>query len=454
MRQRLSFWQKFFYGFGDTSNTVSYTITSLLFLFFLTDVAHLNPALAGVVLLAGKFWDAVTDPLTGYISDHLRTPLGRRRPFFIAAALPFALTFVLMWIVPQQLSQGGLFVYYVFAYSLHITFFTAYAVPYQALAAELTGDYDERTALNSFRMFFSIVLGLVAAVLPRAIVERFVSAPRGYVAMAWAAAAIIVVPPLVVFVATREPPLAAVGRRARDSFMAEVRQVLANKPYRAALLMYLFTWMGVDVVSAVFLYYATYVVHMETQSSLLFAILFITAVLFLPFWVWASGRLGKKTAYIAGTAFVVCVLAVIAAVPVPSPWVVYTLLFLAGIGISSSHVLPSAIIPDCIELDELESGTRREGMYYGFSTFLQKLASAGAIAVVGVILSLGGYVAGAVQSPRSVLTIRLLVGGFSGFIFLGGIVSMLFYPITRERYQDIQRQLAERKAAASPETGV
>jgi len=61
MRQRLSFWQKSFYGFGDTSNTVSYTITSLLFLFFLTDVAHLNPALAGVVLLAGKFWDAVTD---------------------------------------------------------------------------------------------------------------------------------------------------------------------------------------------------------------------------------------------------------------------------------------------------------------------------------------------------------------------------------------------------------
>jgi GPH family glycoside/pentoside/hexuronide:cation symporter len=302
-------------------------------------------------------------------------------------------------------------------------------------------------------MFFSIVLGLVAAVVPRAIVERFVSAPRGYVAMAWVAAAIIVVPPLVVFVTTREPPLAAVGRRARDSFIAEVRQVLANKPYRSALLMYLFTWMGVDVVSAVFLYYATYVVHMEAQSSLLFAILFVTAVLFLPFWVWASGRLGKKTAYIAGTAFVVCVLAVIAAVPVPGPWVVYSLLFLAGIGISSSHVLPSAIIPDCIELDELESGTRREGMYYGFSTFLQKLASAGAIALVGVMLSVGGYVAGAVQSPRSVLTIRLLVGGFSGLIFLGGIVAMLFYPITRERYQDIQRQLAERRAAAPPGTG-
>ena len=242
MRQRLSFWQKFFYGFGDTSNTVSYTVTSLLFLFFLTDVAHLNPALAGVVLLAGKFWDAVTDPLTGYVSDHLHTPLGRRRPFFVGAALPFALTFVLMWVVPQRLSQGGLFVYYAFAYSLHITFFTAYAVPYQALAAELTGDYDERTALNSFRMFFSIVLGLVAAVVPRAIVERFVSAPRGYVAMAWVVAAIIVVPPLVVFVTTREPPLAAVGRRARDSFIAEVRQVLANKPYRSALLMYLFTW--------------------------------------------------------------------------------------------------------------------------------------------------------------------------------------------------------------------
>ena len=451
-RRQLSFWRKFSYGFGDTSNTVSYTVTSLLFLFFLTDVAHLNPALAGVVLLAGKFWDAVTDPLTGYVSDHLRTRIGRRRPFFVGAALPFALTFVLMWIVPRQLSQGVLFAYYVLVYSLHITFFTAYAVPYQALAAELTSDYDERTALNSFRMFFSIVLGLVAAVLPRAIIERFVSVPRGYVAMAWTAAIIILVPPLVVFVSTRERPLAAAHRGTRSGFLAEVRQVLANKPYRAALFMYLFTWMGVDVVSAVFLYYTTYVVHMEAQTSLLFAILFITAALFLPFWVWASERLGKKKAYIAGTSFVVCVLGVIAIMPVPSPWEVYALLVLAGVGISSSHVLPSAIIPDCIELDELESGTRREGMYYGFSTFLQKLASAGAIALVGVMLSAGGYVAGAVQSPRSVMTIRLLIGGFSGAIFLAGIGAMLFYPITRERYQDIQRRLAARKAVASAAT--
>ena len=453
MGQRLSFWQKLFYGSGDISNAASYAITSFLFLFFLTDVAHLNPALAGVVLLAGKCWDAVTDPLMGYVSDHVHTRLGRRRPFFIGAALPFALTFVLMWIVPQHLSQWGLFAYYVFTYSLHIAFFTAYAVPYQALAAELTGDYDERTALNSFRMFFSIVLGLVAAVLPRTFVERFVSAPRGYVAMAWAVAAIIVVPPFVVFATTRESPLPAAERTARGGFVAEVRQVLANKPYRAALLMYLFTWMGVDVLSAVFLYYAIYVVRMEAQSSLLFAILFIAAVLFLPFWVWVSGRVGKKKTYIVGTGFVVCILAVIAAVPAPGPWVVYTLLFLAGIGISSSHVLPSAIIPDCIELDELESGVRREGLYHGFSTFLQKLASAGAIAFVGELLSMGGYVAGAVQSPRSVLMIRLVTGGLSGLIFLGGIVAMLFYPITREWHQDIQRQLAERKAATPPETG-
>jgi glycoside/pentoside/hexuronide:cation symporter, GPH family len=169
--QRLSLWQKIFYGAGDSTNSMSGTIIDLFLLYYFTDILGLRPLAAGLVLLVGQIWDAVNDPLVGYLSDRTRSRFGRRRLFMAVSAVPLGLTYLLLWRIPSGLSQGATLVLAVALYILYDTFNTGYAVPYQAMGIEISHNYDERTSLVAWRMLFSIGMGLVATVLPMMIVN-------------------------------------------------------------------------------------------------------------------------------------------------------------------------------------------------------------------------------------------------------------------------------------------
>lgn len=167
----LALWQKVFYGAGDSTNSMSGTIIDLFLLYYFTDILGLSPILAGMVLLFGQIWDAVNDPIVGYLSDRTRSRFGRRRIFMAASAVPLGLSYILMWRLPAGMPQWSTFLLAVMVYILYDTCMTAFFVPYQAMGIEITKNYDERTSLVAWRMLFSIVLGLVATVLPMMIVD-------------------------------------------------------------------------------------------------------------------------------------------------------------------------------------------------------------------------------------------------------------------------------------------
>jgi oligogalacturonide transporter len=131
-------------------------IVGLLFMFFLTEVVGLSPALAGLVFGIGKVWDAITDPLMGYISDRTKSRFGRRRIYFLVGIVPIAISFIIMWIPIHTNSQIGLFLYYSFAYIVFATVITMVMIPYSALAAELSADYKVRNRLSGARLFFQV----------------------------------------------------------------------------------------------------------------------------------------------------------------------------------------------------------------------------------------------------------------------------------------------------------
>jgi GPH family glycoside/pentoside/hexuronide:cation symporter len=168
---RLALWQKIFYGAGDSTNSMSGTIIDLFLLYYFTDILGLAPVLAGLVLLFGQVWDAVNDPIVGYLSDRTRTRFGRRRIFMAASAVPLGLSYILMWRLPAGMPQWSTFMLALSVYILYDTCMTAFFVPYQAMGIEITKNYDERTSLVAWRMLFSIVLGLVATVAPMMIVD-------------------------------------------------------------------------------------------------------------------------------------------------------------------------------------------------------------------------------------------------------------------------------------------
>lgn len=446
MKDRLSRLTKLIYGSGDIGFSLTTTIIGAYFAIFLTDVVGIAPATAAIAIFAGRTWDYINDPLVGYISDRTRTRWGRRRPFLLFGALPFALAFILMWYRPPFESQGLLAAYYAVAYVLFDTAATFVYMPFYALTPELTSNYDERTALTTYRMFFSILGSLVAFTIPLLIVGSFVPANAARVLlMGVIFAAASAVPLWGVFVGTRERP--EFSELDQPSLRESLKAAVKNRPFVFGLIIFLLTWVCVDILQTTLLYFIKYVIQREAQSDLVMAIIFVVAMLVLPFWEWVSRHWNKRLAYAVGIAFWAAVqIGLITLGPATPLPLILGLCVLAGIGVSSAHVLPWSIIPDAIEWDEWQTGERHEGMFYSLVTLAQKVASSIAIPLILLMLQVTGYVpTAAVQPPAALLGIRLAIGPIPAALLCGGILFAALYPLGRESHQRIVQELEARR---------
>jgi GPH family glycoside/pentoside/hexuronide:cation symporter len=446
-RAPLSRLTKVLYGSGDTGFSLTTTLIGAYFAIFLTDVVGVHPAVAAGAIFVGRSWDYVNDPMVGHISDRTRSRWGRRRPFLLFGALPFALCFVMLWWRPPVYQDLALGVYYAAAYLLFDTAATFAYMPYFALTPELAGDYDERTSLTSYRMFFSIAASLVAFTVPLLIIGSFRPENASRVFTVGILFGLVsAVPLLLTFFATREREefMSQQQPRLRDSLRAVVR----NPPFLYGLLIYLFTWITMDIMQAILLYFLKYCVRREAQSDLIMGTIFVVAITALPLWNWVARRLDKRFAYIAGVAFWAVVQLVIVTLgpATPLPFIL-GLCALAGVGVGAAHVLPWAILPDAVEWDEWQTGERHEGMFYSLVTLVQKVASSVAIPLALLLLNAAGYQPNAtVQAPRAEFTIRLITGPLPALLLGVGILCAVLYPLTRRRYREIVQELERRRA--------
>lgn len=450
MAERLSWRDKLLYGVGDTGFSLTSTILGAYFAIFLTDVVGLAPALAAAAIFVGRSWDYINDPLIGHISDRTRTRWGRRRPFLLFGAIPFAAAFTLLWWKPPLATDVQRAVYYALAYVIFDAAATFVYMPYFALTPELTSDYDERTALTSYRMFFSIFGSLVSFTVPLMIVGVFAPENSGRVLTMGVAFGLLSALPLwLTFLGTRERREYAAQER--PSLRQSLRSALRNRPFVFSLVIYLLTWVSMDVVQATLLFFLKYVVFREAQSDLLMAAIFVTAILALPFWEWASRRWSKRWAYAGGVGFWAAVqIALITLGPTSGLGLIIALCVLAGIGVSAAHVLPWSIIPDAVEWGELQTGERHEGMFYSLVTLMQKVTSSLAIPLVLLLLDVTGYVANAPQQPASaILGIRIAIGPLPALCLCTGILFAALYPISRERYAQVVRELEGKRSGGA-----
>ncbi|MDD4493413.1 MAG: MFS transporter [Eubacteriales bacterium] len=443
MTNRLPTKVRIAYGAGDFGFSAASTIVSFFLLFYLSDVVKIDPGWAGTALLAAKLWDAIIDPFIGNLSDKTKTKWGKRRPFFLFLAVPFGFTFFLMWTIPviTDASMLATLIIVIAAYMLHITFYSGMHVPYSSLTAELTDDYDERTSLTAWRMAFSIVAGLLGAVIPTLIVGMFERPLDGYAAMGAVIGILISFSPLAVFFGCREKET-NIQKEKQLSFPESIRMTFKNKPFILALTMFLLTWVAIDMVSAVLLFYLKYVLDMEASSEIILGLLFIVATVFLPFWVWFSKKYGKKQAYIFGLGLFVLALLMISFLNKGMEAATYTLATFAGIGLSAAHVIPYSIIPDCIEYDEMKTGEKRAGAYYGVVSFLLQLSASIGAFITGNVLKWSGYIADGVQPVSALYAMRFLLGVVPLIMIIGAIFSMLNYRIGRRQHEIIKKAVA------------
>jgi GPH family glycoside/pentoside/hexuronide:cation symporter len=208
------------------------------------------------------------------------------------------------------------------------------------------------------------------------------------------------------------------------------------------------TWVGVEIVQGVLLFFLKYVVERETTSEPIMATIFVTAILALPIWEWVSRRYDKRRAYIIGIAFWAVVQMVLITLTPSTPLaLLFFLCFLAGIGVAAAHVLPWAIIPDAIEWGEYQTGKRYESTLYSLVTLSRKAATSIALPLILWLLEITGYVANAAQQPPGALWgLRIAMGPIPALMLCLGIFFASKYPLSRGEFSDLNAELEARRA--------
>ncbi len=448
------------YGLGDFGTSAATTARTLFWFIFLTNVVGMRAAWVGVILLVGRLWDSINDPLVGTLSDRVNTRWGRRRPFLLIFALPFGFLFTLTFVVPPFASDIGKAIYFIFAFLLFDTAYTLINVPYSALAPELSGDYDERSSLAGWRIAASILATLVTGALFILLAED-VFAPRfggipaglgpGFAVTAAIWGIMLVVPPLLLFAAVREPAHhKAVTTPIRP--VQTFKEVFANRPFRLAASIYLLSFAAVDVVLLIFVRYLIDYVRVDPGfENLLLGTLLGVALVSMPLNVLLMRRLGKRTTYIATMCYFIVVLLIVGLVqPGGQNWMLFAAV-LAGLGYGAASAVPWAIVADVVEADELAHGERREGIYFGYLVFFRKLAGALSAFVVSILLDRAGYLSSTtgtlpLPQPESALQMmRFVVSVVPAVLFSLAVLVAWRYPLTRDAYNEIRRQLQERR---------
>lgn len=447
--EKLSRWTKLAFGVGDLGPAIVAAINGFFLNAFLLDVAGLRPAAVGTIFLIAKIWDAVNDPIIGALTDRTRSRWGRRRPWLLFAAIPFGLAFFLQWIVPP-LGDVEKFFYYLVVAILLDSAYTAVNVPYAALTPELSHDYDERTSLSSYRFSFSILGGVLAAFLHTIILGFYDNPFQGYMSSAAVWAFFIIIPNFITFAFTREVHYLE-ERPKGPGFFEGLKIAFRNKAFVYVTVIYLLSWLSIQFVQNNLLLYVKYWIGAEEQFGILILAVQFSAFVFLLFWTRVSQRIGKKSVYFMGMAFWVLVAIGLFFVQPGQVGLLFFLAILAGAGVSIGYLIPWSMLPDVIELDELETGQRREGIFYGFFVFLQKLGISLGIAISNYALELTGYINQVpgnpqpIQPDNALLALRIFVSLAPAAILLISFWVVAAYPITRESHQSMRAELERRR---------
>ncbi|MBH8553564.1 MFS transporter [Nostocaceae cyanobacterium CENA357] len=462
--QKLDFKTKLAYGAGDLGPAITANISIFFLLVFFTNVAGIPAGLAGSVLMIGKIWDAVNDPMVGVLTDKTKSRRwGRRLPWMLYGAIPFGIFFFLQWIVPrfsadQSANIWPLFWYYVAIGLISQVFYTVVNLPYTAMTPELTQDYDERTSLNSFRFTFSIGGSILSLILSKVVFSLISDRQQQYLVLAAVCTVISVLSLYWCVFGVRDRILAFEAKRTQLEeppsipFFEQLKIVFTNRPFLFVIGIYLFSWLGVQITASIIPYFVINCMRLQ-ESDVPTVMIAVqgTALLMLFVWTALSKRIGKKIVYFLGMSLWIIAAAGLFFLQPGQIVLMYIMAVMAGVGVSTAYLVPWSMIPDVIELDELQTGQRREGIFYGFMVLLQKFGLAFGLFLVGNALQASGFqsaVAGQsilpTQPDSALLAIRIAVGPLPTICLICGLVLTYFYPITREMHAEIMLKLQER----------
>lgn len=421
-------------------------LTSVYHLKFATDVLGISPAAMGTILLVSRVWDAVCDPITGFLSDRTRSRYGRRRPWLIASAIPVAATFALLWAPPAQLDATQLALWTGVAYVLFFSATTAFGMPYDSLGAELSDDYHDRNRLFGARRF-AFGLGAIAVF---AALDAIVKAPDARAmaaAIALPAAAVTALSMILAGLRLRERPEYQ-GRGGGTPWSA-ARDVIRNPYARNLLGVFFLQQLGVATITVMAPYFTEYVLGSAAAVTPILGTYFLVSIASIPLWIRLGRRFEKHTLCLSTMVVVGVVMFAFLFVGEGMVPAAVALVAVAGAAGGCLDVILPSIQADVIDTDELRTGERKEGIYFAAWHFVAKTAIGISGMCVGLVLSASGFRPNEAQSPEALFSLRLLMGAAPLAFYAAGTLVFLRFSLTRAVHAEVRASLDRRRAGAA-----
>lgn len=451
----LSMSQTIGYGIGAIGEGIGYNVFFSFFIFFLTTVAGIAPAVAGVISSVAVLWDAVTDPIIGNWSDTTRSPKGRRRPFIMVGSILFGVSIALVFFnfdIPVGLKTF----YFILANALYWVALTSCVIPHISLGSELTDDFNERTKLRSCAVTLMGIGTLIATSATLVLVE-FYQGILGSESAGWAATGITfgVIVALVynlccIIVKKLEPANPNLSKPAekRDSketlktFLNNSKKAFKNKALSLLIVVNFSYNVFVTLASGLFVYVLSYVfVYDAAQTSTVYLVQGILVIITAIIAGYVANKTDKKTV-MAGSMLITIIACLIIGFLPSTGVMLYAYIVLYALGNSGFWTMIYAMSYDSAIIEQIDTGDKPDGLYTSLIGLFMKFGNALGTLIVGFGLQLIGFSAETeVQTEATVHGIKLLFGIAPSVVIVFGLIAAIAYPLTKAKYMELQNIL-------------
>ncbi len=443
------------YGAAETGISAAEFLLQVALLEFYITAVGLNAGLAALALAIGTLWDGISDPLMGTIIDRTRLRAGRFLPFIALGGVLLAIALLVVFLPPQLDSQLAKFGYMLGACLLINTATTIISVPHLALGAALSQDRHERTHLVGWRLVFGNLGFLLGVLLPVIVAKSLMAdvetsegllSSRGGTAVVLAAVTIIGAAITCFALRNRQPNYDAIP--SQSGFWKNIFSLLRNHVFRPLLASFMLMGIARTINASVALFYYKLALDLsEEQVFVNVLVVFIFSILLsIPFWAWLSRKIGKRGPALFGLS-TLGVLGAIVYLIFPSGELLgpVVMAVIGGI-LVGTVILFESLVADVVDYDELKTGRRREGLYFGFWKMATKLSRALGLGLTALLLSLIGFEEGAITQSEDTLTgLRWIFGPGVGGFFLLAAIAFYLMPLTDSRHVRVQALLNRRK---------
>jgi GPH family glycoside/pentoside/hexuronide:cation symporter len=465
--QRFSVVQKLLIGSGQSVEMAVAFVAATFLLYYLTNVCGIDPAIAGTILFVSLCIDAVADPLIGSWSDRYRSRWGRRLPFMALALPVVALSAFALFALPTGWSSAATITCALLANILLRVSTSLYALPYAAMTAELTTDYNERSSIAAYRALFNFVSAIVCAIPAFQFIlnnPQKMASSSAYVELGLLLATVVLASGAICLLGVRSMPRshgsATQEKEASRSLASDVHELFRNRSFVVLFLSCLLCLIIAGSLQALNLYAYQYYWHLTTAQTQQAVLTLQAGFLFgIPLALVLLRYIEKRTAMALGFVILAAVqglfplLAKVAPFSALSPiFIVCSMTLVFGFCSSMLFIAMQSMVADAVDEHDYRFGTRCEGLYYSSLIFATKAANGLGALLAGAILTLAGLkgvqASGATPqlTEQGVALLGMLWGPGHGVLFLLLLPILMFYRIDRREHSRIIAALAQRTA--------